>query len=127
MSQKKAAPRSRTVKPKRLTDQYIQAELAKVAKELGTLAKRLEVLCSGVPSSTAREAMLDHKRPRDLTTALLGRMQCVRVDFLEAARESLEELSALTKADLIKEFTTQRKRVEQSEWHQADDTTGASK
>ena len=83
-----------------MTEGEAQVALAAVALELVGIADRLQQVHDALPPSPAREAMLEHRVPRDVATELYGAIESVLVDEVRPAIEYLEAASRVTAEEL---------------------------
>jgi len=63
-----------------MTEGEAQAALAGVALELVAIADRLQQIHDALPASRNRDAMLEHRIPRDVATEVCGVVETVLVD-----------------------------------------------
>jgi hypothetical protein len=87
-----------------MTEGEAQAALAAVALELVAIADRLQTIHDGLPPSPDRDAMLEHRIPRDVATEVYGVIESVLVDEVRPAIEYLEAASRVTAEELRERF-----------------------
>ena len=92
-----------------MTEGEAQAALAGVALELVAIADRLQRIHDELPPSPNREAMLEHRVPRDVATEIYGAIEAVLVDEIRPAIEYLEAASRVTAEELRQRFEDERK------------------
>jgi len=92
-----------------MTEGEAQAALAAVALELVAIADRLQTIHDALPTSPDREAMLEHRVPRDVATEISGAIEAVLVDEIRPAIEYLEAASRVTGEELRERFEDERK------------------
>jgi len=92
-----------------MTEGGAQAALAEIALELVGIADRLQRIHDHLPASPGRDAMLEHRVPRDVATEIYGVIEAVLVDEVRPAIEYLEAAARVT-ADELRE----RHREEQA-------------
>ncbi len=92
-----------------MTEDEAQAALAAVALELVAIADRLQAIHDELPETPARDAMLEHRIPRDVATEVYGVVEGVRVDEIRPAIEYLEPASRVTAEELRERFEDERK------------------
>ena len=73
------------------------------------LADRLQRIHDELPPSPNREAMLEHRVPRDVATEIYGAIEAVLVDEIRPAIEYLEAASRVTAEELRQRFEDERK------------------
>ena len=83
-----------------MTEGEAQAALAEVALELVATADRLQRIHDELPASPNRDAMLEHRVPRDVATEIAATVECVLVDEIRPAIEYLEAVSRVTAEEL---------------------------
>ena len=86
-----------------------QAALAAVALELVAVADRLQRIHDELPASPERDAMLEHRVPRDVATEIYGVVEAVLVDEVRPAIEYLEAASRVTAEELRERFEDERR------------------
>jgi hypothetical protein len=91
-----------------MTEGEAQAALAAVALELVAIADRLEAIHDELPETPARDAMLEHRVPRDVATEVYGVIEAVLVDEVRPAIEYLEAASRVTAEDLREQHREQQ-------------------
>jgi hypothetical protein len=87
-----------------MTEPEAQAALAGVALELVAIADRLQRIHDELPPSPNRDAMLEHRVPRDVATEIYGLIEGVLVDEIRPAIEYLEAASRVTAQELRERF-----------------------
>jgi hypothetical protein len=92
-----------------MTEGEAQAALAGVALELVAIADRLQAIHDALPETPARDAMLEHRVPRDVATEIYGVVEAVLVDEVRPAIEYLEAASRVTAEELRERFEDQRR------------------
>ena len=95
-------PRGRGGRP--MTESEAQAALAEVALVLVAIADRLQRIHDELPTARNRDAMLEHRVPRDVATEIHGLIEGVLVDEIRPAIEYLEAASRVTAAELRERF-----------------------
>ena len=93
-----------------MTEGKAQAALAGVALDLVAIADRLQTIHDALPPSPNREAMLEHRVPRDVATEIYGVVEAVLVDEIRPAIEYLEAASRVTAEELRERFERDRRR-----------------
>ena len=83
-----------------MTEAEAQAALAEIALELVAITDRLQQIHDALPASRRRDAMLEHRVPRDVATELVGAIECVVADQLRPAIEYIEAASRMTAEEL---------------------------
>ena len=83
-----------------MTEGEAQAALAAVALELVAITDRLQTIHDELPETPARDAMLEHRVPRDVATEVYGVIESVLVDEIRPAIEYLEAASRVTAEEL---------------------------
>jgi hypothetical protein len=83
-----------------MTDGEAQAAVAAVALELVAIADRLQSIHDELSQSPDREAMLEHRIPRDVATEVYGVVESVLVDEVRPAVEHLEWAARVTAEEL---------------------------
>jgi hypothetical protein len=91
-----------------MTEGEAQAALAAVALELVAIADRLQAIHDALPETPARDAMLEHRVPRDVATEVYGVIEAVLVDEIRPAIEYLEAASRVTAEELRERFERDR-------------------
>jgi hypothetical protein len=91
-----------------MTEAEAQAALAGIALELVAITDRLQRIHDELPVSPAREAMLEHRAPRDVATEIYGLIEVVLVDEILPAIQYLEAASRATAAELRERFERNR-------------------
>jgi len=91
-----------------MTEGEAQAALAAVALELVAIADRLRTIHDALPPSPNRDAMLEHRVPRDVATEIYGVVEAVLVDEVRPAIEYLEAASRVTAEELRERFERDR-------------------
>jgi len=91
-----------------MTEGEAQAALAGVALELVAVADRLQAIHDALPETPARDAMLEHRVPRDVATEIYGVVEAVLVDEIRPAIEYLEAASRVTAEELRERFDRDR-------------------
>ena len=91
-----------------MTEREAQAALAAVALELVAVADRLQRIHDALPASPERDAMLEHRVPRDVATEVYGVVESVLVDEVRPAIEYLEAASRVTAEELRERFERDR-------------------
>jgi hypothetical protein len=91
-----------------MTEGEAQAALAAVALELVAFADRLRTIHDALPPSPNRDAMLEHRVPRDVATEIYGVVEAVLVDEVRPAIEYLEAASRVTAEELRERFERDR-------------------
>jgi hypothetical protein len=92
-----------------MTEGEAQAALAGVALELVAIADRLQRVHDALPETPARDAMLEHRIPRDVATEVYGVIESVLVDEVRPAIEYLEAASRVTAEELRQRFEDERR------------------
>ena len=93
-----------------MTEGEAQAALAAVALELVAIADRLQTIHDSLPPSPDRDAMLEHRIPRDVATEVYGVIESVLVDEVRPAIEYLEAASRVTAEELRERFEQDQRR-----------------
>jgi hypothetical protein len=91
-----------------MTEGEAQAALAAVALELVAIADRLQTIHDALPPTPNREAMLEHRVPRDVATEVYGVIEAVLVDEVRPAIEYLEAASRVTAEELREQHREQQ-------------------
>jgi len=91
-----------------MTEGETQAALAGIALDLVALADRLQRIHDELPTARNRDAMLEHRVPRDLATEVCGVIEAVLVDEVRPAIEYLEAASRITAEELRERFERDR-------------------
>ena len=92
-----------------MTEGEAQAALAGVALELVGIADRLQAIHDELPQSPDRDAMQEHRIPRDVATEVYGVIESVLVDEVRPAIEYLEAASRVTAEELRERFEDERR------------------
>jgi len=92
-----------------MTEPEAQAALAGVALELVAIADRLQRIHDELPATRNRDAMLEHRVPRDVATEIYGMVEGVLVDEIRPAIEYLEAASRVTAEELRHRFEDDRR------------------
>jgi hypothetical protein len=92
-----------------MTEGEAQAALAGVALELVAIADRLQTIHDELPTARNRDAMLEHRVPRDVATEVYGVIESVLVDEVRPAIEYLEAASRVTAEELRERFEDERR------------------
>ena len=92
-----------------MTEVEAQAALAEVALVLVAVSDRLQHIHDALPPSPERDAMLEHRVPRDVATEIYGVIEAVLVDEIQPAIEYLEAASRVTADELRERFEDERK------------------
>jgi len=92
-----------------MTEGEAQAALAAIALELVAVADRLQTIHDALPTARNRDAMLEHRVPRDVATEIYGVVEAVLVDEVRPAIEYLEAASRVTAEELRERFEDERK------------------
>ena len=92
-----------------MTEGEAQTALAGVALELVAIADRLQAIHDALPTARNREAMPEHRIPRDVATEVHGVIEAVLVDEVQPAIEYLEAASRVTAEELRGRFEDERK------------------
>jgi hypothetical protein len=87
-----------------LTAAEAQAALAAIALDLLGIEDRCQQLLASLPRSPDEEAMIEGRIAWDLPTELRTTIECLLVDEVRLAIESLERASRMTEHDLRREF-----------------------
>jgi hypothetical protein len=89
-----------------MTEPEAQAALAGVALVLVAVADRLQTIHDALPPSPNRDAMLEHRVPRDVATEIVATVECVLMDEIRPAIEYLEAASRVTAEELRERFAS---------------------
>ena len=93
-----------------MTEAEAQAALAEIALDLVAIADRLQRIHDELPASPNRDAMLEHRVPRDVGTEIVATVECVLVDEIRPAIDYLEAASRVTAEKLRERFERDRRR-----------------
>ena len=77
--------------------------------ELVAIADRLQAIHDALPETPARDAMLEHRVPRDVATEIYGVVEAVLVDEIRPAIEYLEAASRVTADELCERWEDERR------------------
>jgi hypothetical protein len=91
-----------------MTEAEAQTALAEVALVLVAVTDRLQRIHDALPASRERDAMLEHRIPRDVATEISGAIEAVLVDEIRPAIEYLEAASRVTADELRERFERDR-------------------
>ena len=91
-----------------MTEGEAQAALTEAALVLVAIADRLQRIHDALPPSPDRDAMLEHRIPRDVATEVYGLIESVLVDEIRPAIEYLEAASRVTAEELRERFERDR-------------------
>jgi hypothetical protein len=92
-----------------MTEGEAQAALAGVALDLVAIADRLQAIHDELPTAPNRDAMLEHRIPRDVATEVYGVIESVLVDEVRPAIEYLEAASRVTAEELRERWEDERR------------------
>ena len=85
-----------------MTEGEAQAALAEIALELVGIEDRLQRIHDRLPRSRRRDAMWEHRIPRDVATEIYGTIECVLADHLREVIGYIEGAARVT-ADELRE------------------------
>ena len=91
-----------------MTEGEAQVALAGVALELVAIADRLQRIHDDLPASPERDAMLEHRVPRDVATEIYGVIEAVLADEIRPAIEYLEAASRVRTDELREQHREQQ-------------------
>ena len=92
-----------------MTEGEAQAALAAVALDLVAIVDRLQAIHDELPTARNREAMLEHRVPRDVATEVYGAIEAALVDEVRPAIDYLEAASRVTAEELRERFDDERR------------------